>query len=104
VSRLVCLLLSIILICTNNVIDFSDCVWGILDTIVDTDFPDIHCMSTFHSMNGTSFLISHEDDGVRVYIRLGGKEYIDPKTRRVDKEKMDPVKIFEVCVFSLSYT
>jgi phenol 2-monooxygenase (NADPH) len=44
-------------------------------------------------------IIPREGDLIRLYVQLSDKEVIDPKTGRVDREKMGPEKVFEVRIF-----
>jgi hypothetical protein len=77
----------------------ADYIWGVIDTIPDTDLPDIRCKSVVHSENGSCITVPRENDIVRLYIQLSDKEVIDQKTGRVNREKINPEKIFEVQTF-----
>ncbi|OAA59679.1 phenol hydroxylase-like protein [Niveomyces insectorum RCEF 264] len=45
-------------------------VWGVMDGVVDTDFPDIKMKCTIHSQDGSVMVIPREDDMVRLYIQI----------------------------------
>ncbi|KAI0923489.1 hypothetical protein AcV5_009018 [Taiwanofungus camphoratus] len=74
----------------------TDYIWGVLDLIPDTDFPDIRNRCAIHSHNGSCMIIPREGDKVRLYIQLADKDVVDASTGRVDKSKMGPQKMLEV--------
>lgn len=74
----------------------TDYVWGVVDMIPDTDFPDIRNKSAIHSNNGSCMVIPREGDKVRLYIQLEGKDAIDATNGRIDKSRFGPDQIFEV--------
>ncbi|CCM01361.1 uncharacterized protein FIBRA_03411 [Fibroporia radiculosa] len=78
----------------------TDYIWGVLDLIPDTDFPDIRNRCAIHSHNGSCMIIPREGDMVRLYIQLADKDVVDSKGR-VDKSKVGPEKIMEVANKSL---
>lgn len=71
-------------------------IWGVLDMVPDTDFPDIRNKSLVHSNHGSALLVPREQDRVRVYMQLEDKDIINPATGRVDKERMGPDELLEV--------
>ncbi|KAJ7251355.1 FAD binding domain-containing protein [Mycena rebaudengoi] len=71
-------------------------VWGVVDMVPDTDFPDIRNKTVIHSQNGSCMVIPREGDKVRLYIQLEGKDAVDAKSGRVDKLKFGPLKLLEV--------
>ncbi|KAE9394654.1 hypothetical protein BT96DRAFT_923415, partial [Gymnopus androsaceus JB14] len=73
----------------------SQYVWGVVDLVPDTDFPDIRNKCAIHSNNGSCMIIPREEDKVRLYIQLDGKDVID-HTGRVDKSKVGPEQILDV--------
>ncbi|KAG6841242.1 hypothetical protein C0991_000526 [Blastosporella zonata] len=77
----------------------TDYVWGVVDMIPDTDFPDIRNRCAIHSNHGSCMIIPREGDKVRFYVQLGSREAIDATNGRVDKEQMDPEKLLNVCRF-----
>lgn len=79
---------------------FVDYIWGVLDLIPDTDFPDIRNRCAVHSHNGSCMIIPREGDLVRLYIQLADRDVLDSKGR-VDKSKVGPEKILEVANKSL---
>lgn len=74
----------------------SEYIWGVLDIVPSTDFPDIRNKCAIHSTNGSCMIIPREADIVRLYIQLTGHDVLDPATGRVDKAKMNPEKLLEV--------
>lgn len=79
----------------------SEFIWGVLDMVPDTDFPDIRNKSLVHSNHGSALLVPREQDRVRVYMQLEDKDIINPATGRVDKERMGPDELLEVARRSL---
>ncbi|ORY64215.1 FAD binding domain-containing protein [Pseudomassariella vexata] len=45
-------------------------VWGVMDGVVKTDFPDIKMKCTIHSEHGSIMVIPREDNMVRLYIQI----------------------------------
>ncbi|KAH6622766.1 FAD binding domain-containing protein [Chaetomium tenue] len=45
-------------------------VWGVMDGVVKTDFPDIKMKCTIHSENGSIMVIPRENNMVRLYIQI----------------------------------
>ena len=67
----------------------TDYVWGVVDIIPETDFPDIRNKTAIHSHNGSCMIAPREGDVVRLYIQLSGddaKEVMGAQGR-VDKTK-----------------
>ncbi|KAK5996459.1 Phenol hydroxylase [Cladobotryum mycophilum] len=50
--------------------DAATDVWGVIDAVVRTDFPDIKMSSLIHSEHGSALLIPRENDMVRLYLHL----------------------------------
>ncbi|EJF56268.1 hypothetical protein DICSQDRAFT_113295 [Dichomitus squalens LYAD-421 SS1] len=74
--------------------DSTDSIWGVVDMVPDTNFPDIRAQSFVHSHDGTLFIIPRERDQVRLYVQQGAdSDVIDPITGRVDKNRTSPKKI-----------
>ncbi|KAF8824194.1 hypothetical protein HHX47_DHR8000142 [Lentinula edodes] len=73
----------------------TEYVWGVVDLVPDTDFPDIRNKCPIHSNNGSCMIIPREDDKIRLYIQLDGKDVIDA-SGRVDKSKAGPEMILDV--------
>jgi len=77
----------------NMVGEQTDYIWGVIDVIPETDFPDVRGRCAIHSANsGSIMVIPREDDLVRFYIQL-------PETaaagQRVDKTKFTSERIVE---------
>ncbi|OBT40636.1 hypothetical protein VE00_08349 [Pseudogymnoascus sp. WSF 3629] len=45
-------------------------VWGVMDGVVQTDFPDIKMKCTIHSEHGSIMVIPREENMVRLYIQI----------------------------------
>ncbi|PIL24556.1 hypothetical protein GSI_12440 [Ganoderma sinense ZZ0214-1] len=76
--------------------DNTDSIWGVIDMVPDTDFPDFRTKSFIHSDHGTVFIIPRENDMIRVYIQQGlDSVVIDPATGRADKSRTSPEKLME---------
>ncbi|KAF7294370.1 hypothetical protein HMN09_01166300 [Mycena chlorophos] len=76
----------------------TDYIWGVVDMIPDTDFPDIRNKSAVHSDNGSCMIIPREGDMVRIYIQLDSTDgsMLDASKGRIDKQRMSPQKLLEV--------
>ena len=73
----------------------TEYVWGVVDFVPDTDFPDIRNKCVIHSNNGTCMVIPREDDKIRLYIQL---DRADTSTmKRIDKSQMSAHHLFDVC-------
>ncbi|KAG2114120.1 FAD binding domain-containing protein [Suillus clintonianus] len=79
----------------------TDSIWGVMDFVADTDFPDVRNKSVVRSNHGSAFVVPREDDRTRVYIQLEDSDVINPATGRVDKEKMGPEQILKAAQKSL---
>ncbi|KAG2742976.1 hypothetical protein P692DRAFT_20810977 [Suillus brevipes Sb2] len=66
----------------------TDYIWGVIDFIPDTDFPDIRNRAAIHSSNGSCMIIPREGDKVRFYLQMADKDVMDPETGRIDKNKV----------------
>ena len=73
-----------------------DLIWGVVDTVFETNFPDIRNRCAIHSENGSAMVIPREGDKVRLYIQLSDKQVVDPATGRVDKNRVSPDHIIQV--------
>ncbi|KAH9945763.1 FAD binding domain-containing protein [Amylocystis lapponica] len=75
----------------------TDYIWGVIDMIPETNFPDIRNRCAIHSDNGSCMIIPREGDKVRLYIQLTNRDVVDPATGRIDKNKMSsPHQLLEV--------
>ncbi|KAJ8473160.1 hypothetical protein ONZ45_g16403 [Pleurotus djamor] len=74
----------------------TDYVWGVVDIVPDTDFPDIRNRCAIHSHNGSCMIIPREGDKVRLYVQLGYTDAVDSSNGRVDMSKANPYKLLEV--------
>ncbi|KAG2363152.1 FAD binding domain-containing protein [Suillus spraguei] len=66
----------------------TDYIWGVIDFVPDTDFPDIRNRAAIHSNNGSCMIIPREGDKVRFYLQMADKDVMDPETGRIDKRKV----------------
>jgi len=78
----------------------TDYVWGVVDTVPVTDFPDIRNRCAIHSDNGSCMIIPREGDMVRLYVQI--REGGDKKAEgRVDRSKWSAERIMELAQKSL---
>ncbi|KAK5133017.1 hypothetical protein LTR08_008304 [Meristemomyces frigidus] len=69
----------------------TDYVWGVLDIIPITDFPDIRMRCAIHSASsGSLMIIPRENKLVRLYIQLTTTEKIGSEGTRIDRSKINP--------------
>ncbi|KAI1205331.1 putative phenol 2-monooxygenase [Annulohypoxylon truncatum] len=67
----------------------TDFIWGVLDIIPITDFPDIRMRCAIHSAeDGSLMVIPRENKMVRLYIQL--KEVTPDASGRADRSKITP--------------
>lgn len=72
----------------------TDFIWGVMDIIPITNFPDIRMRCAIHSAeNGSLMVIPRENKLVRLYIQL--KEVTPDASGRADRSKITPELIFE---------
>ena len=74
----------------------ADYIWGVVDMIPDTNFPDIRNKCAVHSNNGSCMVIPREGDRVRLYIQLSDKDVVDPITGRIDRDRIGPDDLLKV--------
>ncbi|KAJ6554063.1 FAD binding domain-containing protein [Mycena sp. CBHHK59/15] len=74
----------------------TDYVWGVTDFVPETDFPDIRNQCAIHSENSSCMIIPREDDKVRLYIHLDGKDAVNAASGRIDKLRMGPERLLDV--------
>jgi phenol 2-monooxygenase len=71
----------------------TDYIWGVIDIIPITDFPDIRMRCAIHSADsGSLMVIPRENKLVRLYIQL--KEVTPDASGRADRSKITPQTIF----------
>ncbi|KAH7134838.1 FAD binding domain-containing protein [Dactylonectria estremocensis] len=61
-------------------------VWGVMDGVVITDFPDIKMKCTIHSEHGSIMVIPREDNMVRLYIQIASSTDADWNPRKTATE------------------
>ncbi|CAK7229099.1 hypothetical protein SBRCBS47491_007132 [Sporothrix bragantina] len=61
-------------------------VWGVMDGVVKTDFPDIKMKCTIHSRDGSIMVIPREDNMVRLYIQIASSTDPDFNPRKTASE------------------
>ncbi|KAF9466163.1 FAD binding domain-containing protein [Collybia nuda] len=74
----------------------TEYIWGVVDMVPETNFPDIRNRTAIHSNNGSCMIIPREGDKVRLYIQLGDNAAVDSASGRVDKDKVGPHKLLDV--------
>jgi phenol 2-monooxygenase len=84
---------------TDDDHDTIDYIWGVIDTVPETNFPDIRNRCVIHSECGSCMVIPREGDKVRLYIQLSDKQVVDPVTGRVDKGRVSPEHLLQVATF-----
>ncbi|KAI0485833.1 FAD binding domain-containing protein [Xylaria cf. heliscus] len=57
-------------------------VWGVMDGVVETDFPDIKMKCTIHSEHGSIMVIPRENNMVRLYIQIASSTDPDWNPRK----------------------
>ncbi|KAK3293507.1 FAD binding domain-containing protein [Chaetomium fimeti] len=57
-------------------------VWGVMDGVVETDFPDIKMKCTIHSEHGSIMVIPRENNMVRLYIQIASSTDPDFNPRK----------------------
>ncbi|KAI1782487.1 FAD binding domain-containing protein [Ganoderma leucocontextum] len=76
--------------------DSTDAIWGALDFVPDTDYPDFRVNSFAQSHDGTVMFIPREGDLIRLYIQQDpDSDIIDPVTGRADKTRTSPERVLE---------
>lgn len=62
-------------------------VWGVMDGVVKTDFPDIKMKCTIHSEHGSIMVIPRENNMVRLYIQIASSTDKDWHPRKTATEE-----------------
>ena len=78
----------------------TDYIWGVIDMVPETNFPDIRNRCNIHSESGSCMVIPREGDKVRLYIQLCDKQVVDPTTGRVDKSRVSADHLLQVKILS----
>ncbi|TGZ79527.1 hypothetical protein EX30DRAFT_359517 [Ascodesmis nigricans] len=79
--------------------EHTDYVWGVLDIVPLTDFPDIRHRCAIHSENNGSVMVIPRENGlVRLYIQLSDVERLE--NGMVDRSKITP-EIISKCAQSI---
>jgi phenol 2-monooxygenase len=73
----------------------TDYIWGVVDMVPETNFPDIRNRTAIHSVNGSCMIIPREGDTVRLYTQLSDTDVVG-LSGRIDKSKMTPQKLLSV--------
>ncbi|EXJ76399.1 uncharacterized protein A1O5_00907 [Cladophialophora psammophila CBS 110553] len=88
--------------------DQTDFVWGVLDIIPQTDFPDIRSRCAIQSLNhGSLMVVPRENELVRLYIQL--EEFERDAYGRVDRRRISPAQILQaaqkiIAPYTLEYS
>jgi 2-polyprenyl-6-methoxyphenol hydroxylase-like FAD-dependent oxidoreductase len=73
-------------------------VWGVMDGVVQTDFPDIKMKCTIHSSYGSIMVIPREANMVRLYIQIASstdKDWNPRKTATVEEVQRAAMNILK---------
>lgn len=73
-------------------------VWGVMDGVVRTNFPDIKMKCTIHSDHGSIMVIPRENNMVRLYIQIASSsdpDFNPRKTATVEEVQTAAKRIFE---------
>ena len=74
----------------------TDYIWGVLDIVPITDFPDIRSRCAIHSASsGSVMVIPRENKLVRLYIQLTTTSKIGDQDSRADRSWITPQHILE---------
>lgn len=74
----------------------TDYIWGVLDIVPITDFPDIRMRCAIHSADsGSVMVIPRENKLVRLYIQLTTTQKISEGGAKADRSKINPQVILE---------
>ncbi|KAF8555663.1 hypothetical protein OG21DRAFT_1438464 [Imleria badia] len=75
----------------------TDHIWGVVDIVPESNFPDIRKTAAIYSENGSCIIIPRERDLVRLYIQLSDTDAVGlSSSGRVDKSKITPQKLMSV--------
>jgi len=80
--------------------EHTDHVWGVVDCVPDTNFPDIRNRTAIHSDNGSCMIIPREGDKVRLYVQIAEGLQVDEKGRK-DRSAVTPEKVMEIAKHSM---
>ncbi|KAF1980310.1 hypothetical protein BU23DRAFT_495713 [Bimuria novae-zelandiae CBS 107.79] len=72
--------------------EHTDYIWGVLDIIPITDFPDIRYRCAIHSSSGSMMVIPREDRYVRLYIQVTDT---DESGKVIDRFKINPENLVQ---------
>ena len=87
----------------------TDYIWGVIDIVPITDFPDIRARCAIHSASsGSIMVIPRENKLVRLYTQMTTTEKIGDKATRADRSKINPQSILAaanriLAPYTLSY-
>ncbi|GAB1312901.1 Phenol 2-monooxygenase [Madurella fahalii] len=73
-------------------------VWGVMDGVVKTDFPDIKMKCTIHSEHGSIMVIPREDNMVRLYIQIASStdpDFHPRKTATIEEVQASAKRILQ---------
>jgi hypothetical protein len=85
--------------CLRCVLDlslFSEYVWGVLDILPDTDFPDFRHISVMQSQTGSVLIIPRERGLIRLYVQLENQADLFDSNGAVIREKATADTILDV--------
>ncbi|KAH7114914.1 FAD binding domain-containing protein [Dactylonectria macrodidyma] len=70
----------------------TDYIWGVLDIIPITDFPDVRYRCAIHSTSGSMMIIPRENKFVRLYIQV---TEVDEHGKAIDRFKIGPETLLQ---------
>ncbi|KZP01507.1 hypothetical protein CALVIDRAFT_543625 [Calocera viscosa TUFC12733] len=80
--------------------EHTDHVWGVVDCVPVTNFPDIRNRTAIHSDNGSCMIIPREGDKVRLYVQIAEELQVDEQGRK-DRSLITPEKVMEMAKRSM---
>ncbi|KZT52379.1 hypothetical protein CALCODRAFT_502386 [Calocera cornea HHB12733] len=80
--------------------EHTDHVWGVVDCVPVTDFPDIRNRTAIHSDFGSCMIIPREGDKVRLYVQIAEELQVDEHGRK-DRSAVTPEKVMEMAKRSM---
>ncbi|KAF8577151.1 hypothetical protein K439DRAFT_1418443 [Ramaria rubella] len=70
--------------------DQTEYVWGVMDVLVDTDFPDCRFKCVIQSSTGALIIIPREEEKIRIYVQLSAEDNVKMPNGRLDKSTLSP--------------
>jgi hypothetical protein len=74
----------------------TEYVWGVIDIVPDTNFPDVRNRTAVHSENGSCMIIPQPQDKIRLYIQLDSKTGMVDTSGNIIKSAVTHQKLLDV--------